>query len=184
MYKRMLIVAVTAAALGGIATPADAHTSLRHASPGSGATVDPPAQIVLTYADPIIVPQVIVTDQAGGRHESGRARVVDATVTQRVGGRLAPGVYQVGWRVVAPDGHPVSGAYRFTVRGDATPGSPAAPGGVVAPGNGASRAVSPPGSTGSERSSTGSGWWWVGLAAVLAALAGGAGALTRRRSGR
>lgn len=65
-------------------------------------------------------------EPAGRHHESGRSQAVDNTVTEKIAGRLGSGVYTVGWRVVAPDGHPVSGEYRFTVTGTDT-GAPAPP---------------------------------------------------------
>jgi methionine-rich copper-binding protein CopC len=184
--RRLWALVATAAVLPlCVATPADAHTTLEQASPGIGATVSSPTRIVLTYADPVIVPQVILTDATGGRHESGRAQAVDNKVTQQVGGPLPPGVYKVGWRVVATDGHPVSGEYGFTVRGAAASrtGEPA---GGASPG--AAPAAATPGSTVStvaapDRSSSGSGWWWIALGIALVAAAGGAIALARRRAG-
>jgi methionine-rich copper-binding protein CopC len=161
------------------ATPADAHTTLKEASPGPGTTVRPPARIVLTYTDPVILPQVVLTDASGGRHESGRAQAVDNKVTQQVGGPLAPGVYQVGWRVVAADGHPVSGEYRFTVQGASGSGQTAGGTASSAPVQTATTSAGP---EASNNGSSGSGWWWVALGAALAALVAAAIALARRRS--
>jgi methionine-rich copper-binding protein CopC len=176
--RRLWVVPAAMAILAGIAMPAQAHTSLRSSSPASGATVPSPAQIVLTYADPVIVPRVIVTDTAGGHHETGPAHAVDAQVTQRVGGPLTPGVYTVGWRVVASDGHPVSGQYRFTVRGTAasarTTATPPASGssgpGSAAPG----AAVSPTPPAGSRSPGAGGpgAWLWTGLILGLVAVCG------------
>jgi hypothetical protein len=85
-------------------------------------------------------------------------------VTERIAGTLANGSYTVGWRVVAPDGHPVSGRYRFVVSGGAAPGTSSA-----VPRSGGQR----------YRAS----WWWVGLAVlVLAGLGGGVAHLRRTRS--
>ncbi|MBC6457322.1 copper resistance protein CopC [Actinomadura sp. HBU206391] len=160
------------------ATPADAHTTLKEASPGPGTTVSPPARIVLTYGDPVILPQVVLTDASGRRHESGRAQAVDNKVTQQVAGSLAPGVYQVGWRVVAVDGHPVTGEYRFTVRGTPTSGQDAG-GGSSAPAPAVTTTARPGASTSGSSSS---GWWWIALGTALAALVVAGIALTRRRS--
>jgi methionine-rich copper-binding protein CopC len=159
------------------ATPADAHTTLKEATPKPGSTVAPPSRVVLTYNDAVILPQVVVTDAAGRRHEAGRPQAVDNKVTQQLGGPLASGVYQVGWRVVAADGHPVTGEYRFTVRGGPTT-SPTA--GVFAP---APTASARPGAAEPVSGSSGAGWWWVALGAALAALVAGAITLVRRRSG-
>lgn len=157
--------ALGVAALAGVLTaaPAAAHTSLVAAAPADGATVRPPAAVELTYADPVRFVGVVVLDARGGHHESGRPRAVDAKVTERIAGTLADGSYTVGWRVVAPDGHPVSGRYRFTVSGSAAPGT-----------------SSPvPQSSGGR---TSAGWWWVALGALL--LVGVGGGVARLRSTR
>lgn len=145
------------------AVPAAAHTSLVAASPADGSTVRPPSAIELTYADPVRFAGVVVLDSRGGHHESGRPRAVDAKVTERIAGTLANGSYTVGWRAVAPDGHPVSGRYRFTVSGSAALG-----------------ASSPvPRSTGQGYRAS---WWWVGLGVMV--LAGLSGGIARLRSSR
>jgi methionine-rich copper-binding protein CopC len=112
-------VAAVATALFGVlvtAAPAEAHTTLTASSPAKGAAVTSPAQIRLTFGDPVRFTGVVVEDAKGGHHEAGKAQAVDNHVTQAVAGVLPPGVYTVGWRVVAPDGHPVTGEYRFTVK--------------------------------------------------------------------
>jgi hypothetical protein len=114
-------------------------------------------------------------DAVGGHHESGKPQAVDNQVTEQVAGVLAPGVYTVGWRVVAPDGHPVTGEYRFTVKSGGNTTSPAPTASRASPAPTASPAARP-----AERSS-GAGWWWIGLVVLLVALAGGGVALARRR---
>jgi methionine-rich copper-binding protein CopC len=145
------------------AGPASAHTTLRKASPGIGSTVRPPSQIVLTYADPVRFTQVLVSDAAGRRYQSGAPSAVDNTVTQKVGSALPNGRYTVAWRVVAPDGHPVEGTYQFTVTGSTT-ALPPAPG----------KAADQPGS------SSGTSVWWIALI-VLLVLGVGAGVVMLRR---
>jgi copper resistance protein C len=162
---KIAAVLVVAALTGALtAAPAAAHTSLVAAAPADGSTVRPPTEIDLTYGDPVRFVGVVVLDARGGHHESGRPRVVDAKVTERVAGTLADGPYTVGWRVVAPDGHPVSGRYRFTVSGGAAPG-------VSSP---------VPRSNGQQSRA---GWWWVGLGVLLlAGVGGGVARLRRTRS--
>ncbi len=152
-----VVVASAAVVVGAAAWPAAAHTTLQSATPGIGATVAAPSQVVLTFADPVRFPEVVVTDAGGKRHQDGKPQAVDNTVTEKISGTLAGGVYVVGWRVVAPDGHPVSGEYRF----------------IVAGGSG-STAVAP------ATKSSGFAWWWVGLGALLLAGAGAGVVLLRR----
>ncbi|MVZ99224.1 copper resistance protein CopC [Actinomadura sp. LD22] len=153
------------------ASPASAHTSLTAANPAADATIAPPTQIVLTYADPVQLPQVVLTDAKGGRHEAGKAQAVDNKVTEAVKGTLPNGVYTVGWRVVSPDGHPISGTYKFTVTGS----TGAAPAG--------SAASAPAAKAAGNGSGGSSGWLWIGLIAAVVVVAGGGFAWYRRTSG-
>jgi methionine-rich copper-binding protein CopC len=173
--------AVVVAALAGVlltAAPAAAHTSLTAAVPGKDSTVASPAQIKLTFADPVRFPGVVVLDTKGGHHESGRPKAVDNQVTQQVAGALPPGVYRVGWRVVAPDGHPVTGDYRFTVKGSEAARSRASAT-PATPGPATPAATSPAAQPAKPPSSA--GWWWAGLVLVVLAGGGGGLALLRRR---
>jgi methionine-rich copper-binding protein CopC len=170
---RFAVAAVATALLGVLVTaaPAEAHTTLTSSSPAKGATVTAPTQIRLTFADPVRFTGVVVEDAKGGHHEAGKSQAVDNHVTQPVAGVLTPGVYTVGWRVVAPDGHPVTGEYKFTVKGGGA--SSAAPTTPTAP------ATQP--SAEPVKHTSSAGWWYIGLAIVVVALAGGGVALVRRR---
>lgn len=175
--------AVTAAAaLAGLlmAAPAEAHTTLTSAVPATGSKVPSPAQIKLTFAEPVKFPGVVVLDTKGGHHESGKAHAAGATVTEQVAGVLPAGVYTVGWRVVSADGHPVTGDYKFTVVGGSSP-SPA-PGSVTA-GSSAPAAAAPSSTPAAQRtgSTPSASWWWVGLGAVIIAGSAGGAELYRRR---
>lgn len=175
--------AAAAAALLGVlvtATPAQAHTTLTSADPAKGATVTSPARVRLTFADPVRFTGVVIVDAHGGHHEAGKAQAVDNSVTEQVAGVLAPGPYTVGWRVVAPDGHPVTGEYTFTVKGGGTPPASSAPA-SSAP---AQPATSTTPAAGTAKQSSSAGWWWIGLVVLVLALAGGGLALVRRRSPR
>lgn len=161
----ILLTAGTVLAL--TAAPASAHTTLTSASPAKDATVTAPSEIVLTYADPVRLPRVVVMDASGAQHQAGAARAVDNKVTQPVHGTLPNGKYTVGWRVVASDGHPVEGTYTFTVSGSPAAAQPA-----------------PSATTSTQDSGSPSGWLWIGLIAL--AIAAAAGTITwfrRSRSG-
>lgn len=164
-FRTALALGATALTVGLAATPVQAHTTLQSASPGIGSTVSPPSEIALTYADPVRLPQVILTDANGVRHEQGRAFAIDNKVTEHVQGVLPNGLYTVAWRVVAVDGHPVEGTFTFTVTG-----STAAPISAKSGGSG-----------GQSGSGSGTSPWWIGLV-VLLALGVGAGVVLLRRS--
>ncbi|GAA4634690.1 hypothetical protein GCM10023196_077190 [Actinoallomurus vinaceus] len=183
--------AVAATTLAGLLTgvlgaaPADAHTTLTAAVPAKNSKVPSPARIKLTFAEAVRFPGIVVLDAKGGHHESGKAHVTDATVTEQVGGVLPPGVYTVGWRVVADDGHPVTGDYKFTVVGGASPSPAATSPAATSPTTGsAAPAAGAPSSTPAAQKTTSTssaGWLWVGLGAVVVAVVVGGVALLRRR---
>ncbi len=135
--------------LGGV--PAGAHAQLVSASPAPDSTVaSAPSEIRLTFDGP---PYdyglgVVVLSPSGSHVETGRVSVDGNDVVQPLKGVTEPGTYEVQWRVVSADGHPVSGQYAFEINAG---GQSAAPGAAVAAG------------------SSGSGKGWVLL--VVAGLA-------------
>lgn len=179
--RARLAAATAAAALAGVAltaSPADAHTSLISSDPAKGSVVSSPAQIRLTYAEPVRFPGVVLTDAKGGHHELAKPSIAGNNVVQQVAGVLTPGVYAVGWRVVSDDGHPVTGRFTFTVKSSGTGGTSAAPSTASTEYAGPATAR-PAAQTASNGSSA--GWWWIGLAVLVVATAGGGFALVRRR---
>lgn len=110
---------VTASLLVVSGAPADAHAVLQSTTPADGTSLDhAPERIALTFDEPVSVP-------------SGGLRVYDSEGEQVAGGtlpdtppevvagdlpeELAEGTYVVTWRVVSTDGHPVKGAFVFSV---------------------------------------------------------------------
>ncbi|MCW2937319.1 MAG: copper resistance protein CopC [Actinomycetia bacterium] len=144
------------------AGPASAHTSLQNASPGIGSTAGPPNLVVLTYADPVRLTQVLISDTAGRHYQSGPSFAVDNTVTERIASTLPNGLYTVAWRVVSPDGHPVEGTYQFTVAGSTA------------------AALAPVQAAGQTNTPAGTSVWWIGLV-VLLVVGVGAGVVVVRR---
>ncbi|WP_433175595.1 copper resistance CopC family protein [Actinoallomurus sp. CA-150999] len=181
--------AVTATTLAGLLTgvlgaaPAEAHTTLTAAVPAKNSKVPSPARIKLTFAEAVRFPGIVVLDAKGGHHESGKAQATDATVTEQVGGVLPPGVYTVGWRVVAEDGHPVTGDYKFTVVGGTSPAATSPAATSPATGSAAPAAGAPSSTPAAQKttSTSSAGWLWVGLGAVVVAVVVGGVALLRRR---
>ena len=119
-----LVLAVGAALLLG-AAPAWAHSQLDASNPADGASVatSPPA-VSLTFNEDVQAGFTVITliGPDGKDYHSGNVTETDQTVT--VGALpLGPaGVYQIGYRVVSADGHPVSGKTSFTLTA-AGPGS-------------------------------------------------------------
>ena len=102
---------------------ASAHATLVSTDPAPGAVLNAlPAQITLTFAEPVQPPAdgVTVLDPAGLEIGDGpaAARAGGGSDTVRVGlrpGQYGPGSYTVAWRVVSTDTHPVTGAFVFSV---------------------------------------------------------------------
>ena len=154
------------------AAPASAHTSLVAMAPANGSAVpSAPTQVVLTFDEAVeqVGEGVVVTAPSGAHVESGQPVVTGALVTQQLLALVEPGHYTVVFRVVADDGHPVTGTLGFDLSGTTSASAPAP-------------AVSS--SLAAESSDTGSpiGSMIVGALALLAAAA--AAALIMWRPGR
>lgn len=102
------------------ATPASAHTDVVWSSPAEGASLPvPPNQVAIRMSDPVDLglSQIVVNDG------NGRALPVsDKTLTQGASVLLvtiddagAKGQWNIDYRIVGPDGHPVTGRIDFAV---------------------------------------------------------------------
>ncbi|MGN8027568.1 copper resistance CopC family protein [Microbacterium sp. 22242] len=167
------------------ASAASAHDTLEQSDPAANATVKSLSAVTLTFSgDPLgaegaTVIQVIGPDkryfETACPDLNGPA--VSAPVTL---GRA--GTYEVLWRVVSSDGHPISGSYTFSYA-PAAGGAPAQ--GSTTPKCGPAAPTSAPdaSSTGSP-GSAGDPGLWIGLgvgAVVLIGVGIGAWALARGR---
>lgn len=120
-------------ALVATASPALAHDELTGTDPADGAVVDAvPDAVTLTFSRPLLADAgtavVEVTDAAGEQIQDGAPVIDGATVTQAINAPVsADGAYQVAWKVVSTDGHPISGGFSFTVEGAAPPAPTATP---------------------------------------------------------
>jgi len=105
------------------AAPALAHTSLVSMAPANGSAVlSAPTQVVLTFDEAVeqVGDGVVVTAPSGARVESGKPVVSGAQVSQQLRSLSETGHYTVVYRVVADDGHPVTGTLGFDLTGAAT----------------------------------------------------------------
>jgi MYXO-CTERM domain-containing protein len=97
---------------------ASAHDELVATTPVEDATVPaPPTTVTLQFGQAVqaLGAQVLVEGPDGGAASRGDAEVRDATVVQPVADVVPAGVYRVAWRVIASDGHPLTGEFTFTV---------------------------------------------------------------------
>ncbi|UJH69737.1 copper resistance CopC family protein [Ornithinimicrobium sp. INDO-MA30-4] len=117
--RKTLAAALTALALSiaPLAVPASAHDELLGTTPADGAEVaDAPSEITLSFSGEIadIGAEVVLT---GGLDDivEGAPEVRGTEVVQAISTDTPPGDYEVVWRVTSQDGHPISGAFGYTV---------------------------------------------------------------------
>ena len=119
---RALLATVTvmiAAVLG--ASPAAAHSELVSSAPADGSAQSaPPAQVVLTFNEIISDAGLQVVAQGPSGSVALPAPTVNGTtVTTEWPQTESGGEYQVSYRVVSADGHPIDGTIRFSYPGEA-----------------------------------------------------------------
>lgn len=112
-------VVAVAAVMALAAGPAMAHARLVSATPAAGSTVAAPRSISLTFSERM-VPAFSSFDlvNSAGETVSVQTRVSEdgKTVAGTLARPLAPGAYQVNWRIASGDGHRMTGAYSFSVQ--------------------------------------------------------------------
>lgn len=114
------------------ATAATAHDDLLDSSPGAGEHLAvPPTHVTLDFSDDLLIigPAVVVADESETDWAAGEPVVDGSVVTVPVADDVPGGTYEVRWRVVSSDGHPISGVIPFTIA-DTVPDEPSA---VAAP---------------------------------------------------
>jgi methionine-rich copper-binding protein CopC len=107
---------VLLAVLGGGLGNASAHTEFVGSEPREKQTLTtPPRQVTLTFAESVqpVSAQVSVRGADGRSVTTGSATVAEAVVRQPVD-ISADGSYLVAYRVIAQDGHPVTGDVTFS----------------------------------------------------------------------
>ncbi|MFD7097152.1 copper resistance CopC family protein, partial [Streptomyces xanthophaeus] len=128
-----LVTALLALILGG-AGPASAHAGLSSADPVDGSVLaTAPQQVTLTFTESVSFSEdsLRVLSPDNERANPRPAQHVDGkgnTARVELSGELPEGTYTVAWRVVSADGHPISGAFVFSI------GAPSETAAVVATG--------------------------------------------------
>ena len=89
---------------------------LERSSPAANSRVTAPAEIRLTFSEPIEprFSRVRLAKEGGQRVATGTAVVVRNQLILPLP-RLAPGKYLVSWSVVSVDSHKIEGAFSFEV---------------------------------------------------------------------
>ena len=168
------------------AAPAFAHTRLDSSNPADGASVDSaPRSVSLTFNEDIQAQfatlKVIGPD--GTEYQTGAVSAAGGQVSTAVSPLGPAGAYQIGYRVVSDDGHPVQGKLSFTLTqpgpAAAAPTAEAAP--VAAPVAEPTAAPAPVAPQAATQQSEGAPVWpWL----VGAVLLVGLGAAVALRLGR
>lgn len=143
--RRIVLLVVAASGLvaglvGITASPAAAHAVLQATSPGDGAALDEaPAEVTLEFSEAVSAPRgaLQVVDAGGEQVDDGAVEVAGTSVRVGLDDGLGDGAYIASYRVVSADGHPIQGAFSFTV-GDADPVDPSS---VAAAGHGDDQAA-------------------------------------------
>jgi hypothetical protein len=170
------------------AGPALAHTRLESSDPADGASLaTAPQRVSLTFNESMqpgfTTLTVVGPDQA--RYETGDVTANGETVSIAVRPLGPAGNYQIGYRVVSEDGHPVSGSVGFTLT-TAGPGNAAAASPAAAPAaSAAPTSPAPVAAEGAPAQPAGDGgapvWPWIVGAVVL--VGGGVFAALRMARG-
>ena len=132
-----LLIAVVAAVLGALtAAPAWAHTRLVSSVPAEGQPAVAPDEVVLVFSEPVQVGLSALSVRGPDGEEqvdgSPTAGADEASVSQALRAPLPPGTWTVAYRVLAADGHPVTGSFEVTTvapAGTTAPSAAAAPSG-------------------------------------------------------
>ena len=130
--------AVMAFVIGLSADPASAHNTLLSSDPADGATVaSPPTQITWDFDNSVPLETMTVTliDSTGARSELGGSTHGAAGDTQVITPlpTLQAGPASLRWRLVGPDGHPITGRVDFTIAAATPTTAPAAPTATTVP---------------------------------------------------
>jgi methionine-rich copper-binding protein CopC len=108
---------LTALLLVGMTSTAAAHSVLLATSPVASAQVaSAPASITMTFNEQPRgeYSNIHIVGPDGARRDSGHVKVLNDTVTEDLGGSRPAGKYEVDWRIISADSHPVSGQFSFT----------------------------------------------------------------------
>lgn len=123
-FRRFTVgVAVAVVVVLTSVAPASAHDELVSSIPVADDRLDSaPTSVSLEFSSDVMElgALIMVADESGADWVAGDPTVQLNTVTVPISEGMPVGGYEVRWRVVSADGHPISGVIPFTV-GDAEP---------------------------------------------------------------
>jgi hypothetical protein len=119
LFASSMLALVTTVTL--TALPATAHEQLVDQEPKPGQILEAGiAEVKLSFSDDLISlensagSEIVILDSNQNPVNNGCA-VIDGRTAIARADIDRPGTYQVGWRVVSGDGHPISGSFSFVV---------------------------------------------------------------------
>lgn len=118
MRVRAQLLAAALAALS-FTSQAFAHARLIESIPAADSSVGAsPTEINLRFNEPIEArfSGIDLSGPDGAAVSTGATASQDKDMTVPVPSTLAPGVYDVNWRVLSADGHKLEGNFKFEVR--------------------------------------------------------------------
>ena len=165
------------------AEPASAHAHLVKSLPSAGAVLAAgPSEVVLTFDQPIQAfpgaNGIVVTGPESSHWACGRARINGNTLTASMSEVGPPGGYQIDYRVLGADGHPITGSVPINIRRSASTASTASTVSTASAAT-AMTAFDVDRPRGLAAMPT---WVWIALLAAIAACVGAVGRQTVRRT--
>jgi methionine-rich copper-binding protein CopC len=95
-----------------------AHSKQETTVPANNAVLtEAPAELVLNFDKPMRITKLALTDQSGADYKVQRTDQMKHVL--KLVAQLGPvpnGEYQVDWRGLSEDGHPMKGTFSFTVK--------------------------------------------------------------------
>lgn len=178
----LLLAAVLVGALGlTLGTlPASAHSELVSSNPADGATgAGRPAEVTLTFNENIADTGLqVVAMGADGAVALGTPSAAGPNVTAAWPADAPDGRYQVSYRVVSADGHPIDGSISFTygdaARGASAPAAESEVSAAAASPDPAAAATPASATTGGEDESSGFPLWIPAVVVVVGVAIGAA----------
>jgi len=172
----LLVAGVALVAPIALAPAASAHDAFVGSTPKAGSTVTAaPTSVTVSFEEPPLAAGLAVAVTAPDKTlvTSGDPVLTGSDVVSALVPLTRSGTYTVAWRIVADDGHPVTGTFTFALdlAGSGATGS-------AGPSSAASPSVSLAAAT--EGSSTSASWIIAGLGALLLLGVGVALAMRRR----